>query len=75
MQSNQQHTTFKVEDLLNKCAKRMAPLWSLENFVAVNPYLGMAHREFSDAMNFLNKSSQVQATLPVAFFSGSPSGR
>jgi uncharacterized protein YbcC (UPF0753/DUF2309 family) len=68
MQSNQQHTTFKVEDLLNKCAKRMAPLWSLENFVAVNPYLGMAHREFSDAMNFLNKSSQVQATLPVAFF-------
>jgi uncharacterized protein YbcC (UPF0753/DUF2309 family) len=68
MQSNQQHTTFKVEGLLNKCAKRMAPLWSLENFVAVNPYLGMAHREFSDAMNFLNKSSQVQATLPVAFF-------
>jgi uncharacterized protein YbcC (UPF0753/DUF2309 family) len=68
MQSNQQHTTFKVEGLLSKCAKRMAPLWSLENFVAVNPYLGMAHREFSDAMNFLNKSSQVQATLPVAFF-------
>jgi uncharacterized protein YbcC (UPF0753/DUF2309 family) len=68
MQSNQQHTTLKVEGLLNKCAKRMAPLWSLENFVAVNPYLGMAHREFSDAMNFLNKSSQVQATLPVAFF-------
>ncbi|HKK77042.1 MAG TPA: DUF2309 domain-containing protein [Saprospiraceae bacterium] len=69
MQLNTSTTTrTQVEDWLGKCAKRIAPLWSLENFVAVNPYLGMAHQPFSEAMDFLHKSSQVQATLPVAFF-------
>lgn len=68
MQLNKKIETSEVQNLLNKTAKRIAPLWSLENFVAVNPYLGMAEMEFSDAMNFLNKSSRVQATLPQRFF-------
>ena len=68
MQLDQKITLSETSILLNKTAKKIAPLWSLENFVAVNPYLGMADKEFSKAMDFLNKSSQVNATLPVSFY-------
>lgn len=68
MQLDQKITQSETSTLLKKTAKKIAPLWSLENFVAVNPYLGMADKEFSKAMDFLNKSSQVNATLPVSFY-------
>jgi len=68
MQLDQKITLSETSTLLNNTAKKIAPLWSLENFVAVNPYLGMADTEFSKAMDFLNKSSQAKATLPVSFY-------
>ncbi|MCX2718094.1 YbcC family protein [Lentiprolixibacter aurantiacus] len=68
MQLDQKITLSETSTFLNRTAKKIAPLWSLENFVAVNPYLGMTHMEFSEAMDFLHKSSQVRATLPVSFF-------
>lgn len=54
--------------LLKKGSKTIAPLWSLENFVAVNPYLGMSRMDFDSAMEFLNKSAGAHATLPVEFY-------
>lgn len=48
--------------------KAIAPLWSLENFVAVNPYLGLADLPFHQAMDFLHKSARVSPTLPVSFY-------
>jgi len=68
MNLDQKNIQSHTSSLLSQAAKRMAPLWSLENFVAVNPYLGMAEMKFEEAMDFLHKSSQVQATLPVLFF-------
>jgi uncharacterized protein YbcC (UPF0753/DUF2309 family) len=58
----------EIKELLKKSTRTIAPLWSLENFVAVNPYMGMADMDFKDAMDFLNKSGKVEATLPVSFF-------
>ena len=58
----------QVSETLKKAAEKIAPLWSLENFVAVNPYLGMADMEFTEAMDFLDKSSHIQATLPRQFY-------
>lgn len=58
----------QVKQSLKEAAGKIAPLWSLENFVAVNPYLGMADMDFSEAMDFLSKSSDVNATLPVEFY-------
>lgn len=58
----------QVDKSLQQAAGRIAPLWSLENFVAVNPYLGMSDMEFAEAMDFLNKSSHVNATLPAQFY-------
>jgi uncharacterized protein YbcC (UPF0753/DUF2309 family) len=53
---------------LHRGIRRIAPLWSLENFVAVNPYLGLADMEFTMAMNFLHRVGKTQATLPRAFY-------
>ncbi|PTB92885.1 DUF2309 domain-containing protein, partial [Marivirga lumbricoides] len=60
--------TLSIQSLLNKGVSRIAPLWSLDSFVAVNPYLGLADMKFQDAMLFLHKSSKVEATLPLSFY-------
>ena len=61
-------TKSVVEKILQNGVKKIAPLWSLENFVAVNPYVGMSDQSFSQAMNFLHKSGQTNATLPISFY-------
>lgn len=61
-------TQSAAKEILKKGIEKIAPLWSLENFVAVNPYLGMSDQKFSDAMDFLDKSGKTKATLPVEFY-------
>jgi uncharacterized protein len=57
-----------IRDLLQKGTAKIAPLWSLENFVAVNPYLGMADQDFAQAMHFLHTTGRIKATLPLSFY-------
>ncbi|MFY0598254.1 MAG: DUF2309 domain-containing protein [Cyclobacteriaceae bacterium] len=57
-----------MKEILKKGVEKIAPLWSLENFVAVNPYLGMSGQKFADAMDFLHKSGKTKATLPYEFY-------
>jgi len=47
---------------------RIAPLWPLDRFVAVNPYFGIADRGFEDAAELLADAAGVRATLPPAFY-------
>ena len=61
-------TESAVKEILQNGVKKIAPLWSLENFVAVNPYLGMSDQKFSEAMEFLHTSGKVKATLPIDFY-------
>jgi len=60
--------TTETREILSAGASKVAPLWSLENFVAVNPYLGLTDMPFEDAMEFLNMSGKAQATLPTSFY-------
>lgn len=64
------HTTSKtkVKDLLKRGSRFIAPLWSLENFVAVNSYMGFSDMHFSSAMDFINKTSKAEGTLPLSFY-------
>ena len=69
--STTENTTIQDQELrskLNWICKKIAPLWSLENFVAVNPYLGLANYKFEDAMSLLSKRGNVKATLPLEFY-------
>ncbi len=58
----------QVKDALKKGSRFIAPLWSLENFVAVNAYMGMADMPFVKAMDFMSKSSKANGTLTASFY-------
>jgi len=53
-----------IERALRAAGGRIAPLWPLESFVAVNPYLGLADLRFSDAAELLASAARVP-TSPV----------
>ncbi len=54
--------------VLQHACRKIAPVWSLENFVAVNPYLGLADHTFNEAAEVLHRVGGIQMTLPVAFY-------
>ncbi len=60
-------TTALLETLRQAC-KKIAPVWPLENFVAVNPYLGLANQSFASVAADLSFTHGIQMTLPVAFY-------
>jgi hypothetical protein len=53
---------------LRTACKKIAPVWPLENFVAVNPYLGFADKKFSAVAQELAAAGGIQMTLPTAFY-------
>lgn len=59
------------EALLNSmqtACKKIAPVWPLENFVAVNPYLGITDQTFDSAAQYLAAVGGIQMTLPISFY-------
>lgn len=68
---NQTKALNKSESFVNKmrrAAKKIAPVWPLENFVAVNPYLGLTNKSFENAAKDLAAADAVQMTLPSSFY-------
>jgi uncharacterized protein YbcC (UPF0753/DUF2309 family) len=53
---------------MRHACKKIAPLWSLENFVAVNPYLGLTDKKFENVAQDLAKAGGIQMTLPVSYY-------
>lgn len=67
----------KLTDGLNRAAlnnaieiatKRIAPLWPLSRFVAVNPFLGLSSIDFSEAALLLKKTIGVFLAMPPVFY-------
>ena len=55
-------------EAIRAAGSRIAPVWPLEHFVAVNPYFGIADRSFEDAAELLATVAGARATLPPAFY-------
>lgn len=53
---------------LRKACKKIAPVWPLENFVAVNPYLGFTDKKFENVAQELAAAGGIQMTLPSSFY-------
>jgi uncharacterized protein YbcC (UPF0753/DUF2309 family) len=53
---------------MRQASKKIAPVWPLENFVAVNPYLGMTDQKFENVAHDLATAGGIQMTLPVSFY-------
>ncbi|WP_375580918.1 putative inorganic carbon transporter subunit DabA [Marivirga tractuosa] len=49
-------------------SKKIAPLWPLENFVAVNPYLGLSNHSFESIAQRLSFTAGIQTTMPLSYY-------
>lgn len=61
-------TKSTLQEIAISACKTIAPLWSLENFVAVNPYFGLSNYHFDDAATLLAKTNESNITLPLSFY-------
>lgn len=70
-ENNNPAPQYSMEELigsLRKAARKIAPVWPLENFVAVNPFLGMADKSFDTVAQELAAAGGVQMALPLSFY-------
>lgn len=58
----------KLLEVIRAACKKIAPVWPLERFVAVNPYLGFTHRTFDNVAQELAIAGDIQMTLPSSFY-------
>jgi Uncharacterized protein conserved in bacteria (DUF2309). len=50
-----------AQQLFDRVIHRIAPVWPLDSFVAVNPYWGFADRSFSEV------AAQLQGTVGAGY--------
>lgn len=65
LQAKQNVAWLKVAD---QVLKRIPPMWSLENFVAVNPFLGMSDTSFNEVSSKLNALCGAEINMPIDFY-------
>jgi hypothetical protein len=58
----------QVQSALGAVAQKIAPVWPLESFVAVNPYLGMIGDDFGTVAHRLRRVAGAKMTMPVGFY-------
>ena len=63
-------TTLALEDVLRRACGRVAPVWPLQDFVAVNPFLGLAEERFADAAQRLRRVAGRDMLPARSFFAG-----
>lgn len=70
--SNRDLNTKLNLDLLSKAintaCEKIAPLWPLESFVAVNPYLGLTNQSFDNVAQRLADVGGIRSTLTLSFY-------
>ncbi|HET8861420.1 DUF2309 domain-containing protein [Marivirga sp.] len=57
-----------IREALLHASKKIAPLWPLENFVAVNPYLGLSDQGFDSVAHTLSLTDGIQSTMPLDYY-------
>jgi uncharacterized protein YbcC (UPF0753/DUF2309 family) len=55
--------------------KRIAPLWPLKHFVAVNPFLGFADQSFAASCAMMQRVARVDMLMPRSFYRRALSAR
>lgn len=66
--ATQRLTEDAVVEAIRRACRTIAPVWPLERFVAVNPYLGLVDRSFDEAADRLAQTIGARATLPPSFY-------
>ena len=59
----------------DQALKRIPPLWPLEHFVAVNPFLGFSHQPFAEASATLRRTlGHAPLQPPAAYLKSGKTG-
>ena len=48
--------------------RRIAPLWPLQNFVAVNPFVGLTDRPFIESCDLVRRVAPGGMQMPLPFY-------
>ncbi len=59
-----------MEAAVMAACKRVAPLWPLKHFVAVNPFLGFTDRTFAATCAMMHRVARVDMLMPRSFYRG-----
>jgi uncharacterized protein YbcC (UPF0753/DUF2309 family) len=57
-----------IKEAVQRAEQRIAPLWPLRYFVAVNPYLGLIDHSFESAAYILARRAGARMTAPRSFY-------
>lgn len=57
-----------VLEAARAACKRIPPLWPLQNFVATNPFVGLANRPFLEACGLVRRVAPGGMQMPLAFY-------
>jgi uncharacterized protein YbcC (UPF0753/DUF2309 family) len=60
----------EIENGVAKACSRIAPLWPLKHFVAVNPFLGFADQPFAATAAALRRVAKIDMLAPRQFYRG-----
>jgi len=58
----------QIQAVLEKVNHKIAPLWSLENYVAVNPFWGFKQETFENTSAYFRKISDQRLTMDNSFY-------
>ena len=61
-------TAEQFRAVVEKACLRIAPLWPLDSFVAVNPFLGLSDLSFAAACARLQRLAKSQMLMPRTFY-------
>lgn len=59
---------YSIRDRIQNACKRIPPLWSLRNFVAVNPFLGLKDRHCLEAAHLIQRAGHGQMLMSAAYY-------
>ena len=57
-----------IEAAIARACNRIAPLWPLKNFVAVNPFLGFSDQTFAATCATLRRIARIDMLMPRDFY-------
>jgi hypothetical protein len=61
-------THEEIQQAARNAGQRIAPLWPLQDFVAVNPFLGLADRSFAESAETMRRMAGARVTMPRSFY-------
>ena len=57
-----------LDEIIEEAKEVIAPVWPLQDYVAVNPYAGISHRSFLDARAFMKVFSNCESLMPINYY-------